>query len=272
MKFHSNSIAVPKRNVRNYAPRWWLGTAIALLSLRGFRLRRKERSSGVALLEASIAMLFLLPLTLGVWGLADQYLQWSRLSRIVDAHLYDGAVKPLTLDPNLGGNFGLASNDAVLENFVQALVAALRQDLAAEFPGQDAGNGSFMVEAGFARIAIDSQSGLAGTVQTYLRSAGILTVPGADLAKTDLTVEFNRLAQLPASTAQGAPSFLAAPSGLFGRGSAQDAHYLPISFVLGVRAFRGTDRGISGVALRHIGLEPIAYDWKVIILRGQLDL
>jgi len=236
--------------------------------IRSNRMEEGSRAAGLAMLEAVLVLALLLAMLLSGLALADMMARASGVHRMVDQHLYDGVIRPWQVrTAEIGGGMELEVNEAALTEWIAGVAVKVEEDLTARAVEAD----EYFVESAWARIPVDPLHGgvdPAG-MEVVQMVRGHFVPPATVLVRSDLEEEFRRLAG-SSEASGGAPSFLALPSGRFGRDDA--GQYLPVAFVVGLRVVRSVERGMTGAVLRELGVEPVVYDWRAIVLRGEFQM
>lgn len=234
-------------------------------------MKRASNNQGVAMLEFAVSATFLLLLVTGAFGLIDYVRRARAVNEQVELALSDDGIKPLTIALDVNGSGIFVRREAIRE-YLASVVAKVSQRLLplVESNGQQ---NNLYIDASYSVVHLDPDTGALVEVEQIetptLAHSGALTVPAQLSSKMDLSKEFLGIAQEkidPMSLA----ALLAVPSGSFGFADGSQ-HYLPISVLVGVRAFLSLKGSLAGEFMPLIGSNPILSGIKAVALRGELE-
>lgn len=225
-------------------------------------------SRGLGTLEFAASGMLLLTLIFGGFAAAMLIQSWVQLNYVVDKRLRDSTAQAFVLDSS-AVNLRLTVNEQTLEEYIDTLKSSLASDLSATAFASDLGIHGYFVESAYAVLEIDQESGEFKSISKFEASRqGQYRPRDGLLNKTDLRKEFLSSAQLTNGSASKA-SLYAIPSSRF---AAQDgqAHYLPYTVLVGVRAFSSLEGGAAGSLYSALLGEPATYSYKSVMLRGEV--
>lgn len=237
-----------------------------------------SQQGGVAVLEAAGWFLVLSLFFVGGFSFVDYLFRVRSLSSLVDAAVYDNAVRPYRLMPGTPGGAALNRDDLLqyMQKSVETLGAAVEAEL-----GHPArlGLSEYRVEGGYFLAHIDSQTGRL----LSLEGDGSWSTPRGSFGAIDLRARlrerFETLGQ-----AQGAPraeftgvSAVAIPTGYFLLRSADrgvnfaGAQFVDSSVAVGIAAAVSLERQYAGEVMRLSGQGETISDLKLVWLRGEFE-
>jgi len=229
------------------------------------RPKLRGAGGGFAAIETAGFVVIMLVFVLAAAGLVNYVQKVMLFSHAVDKYVFDQNIKPLAL--SAGGTWEIS--EGRLREKLPSLLEALKADLEEALPGDDFTPDRYLLQADFAAIDIDPQSGAGRGLITFagsLFSLGSLQVPGEILERADLQRQFQNLADLP-----GVPHPLAVPSGGFNVSGADQ--FVKATVLLGLRAFYTLEGTFTGNIVSQLGISSggMVFDYKVVTLRGEAE-
>ncbi|MCB0329434.1 MAG: hypothetical protein KDD70_07215 [Bdellovibrionales bacterium] len=234
-------------------------------------MRKIHPERGIALLELGTFSVVLFLFLLGVFVASDRYNHFGSAKRIVDRYLSDDAVKPLRfLRSNAG--FEIEVNAQALDDYTSAMVSAAAAEIAAIVARHELVD-SYTVQMGYRVVELDANSGTVQSVRPIECVEQHVTNHATSAQCAELDAVLLPYAQ---RTSPSGTSIYAVPSAFLGRqeqgsGALEEHQYLPFAVVIGLRVSWSLDP-LSGIASLDFGLPRIAFDEKVAVLRGELEL
>ena len=224
---------------------------------------------GLAALETAALLVLLLPLLFGALGLIDFVGTVMAVNAEVDKAVYENAAPPLRLEMQ-GNQVETIVETGTISRFVEdaaiAMESALRTRLGSDFPTP----ARYLIETQAVVIAVDEEAGtvIGQPQQIVAIRRGGLTPSGASERDTDLQAEFLRISArtLPGPTGQPI-ALVAVPGGTLGRD--QSAQFVNTAVLIGARAVVSLEETFPGELYAIVGGTPVAYDMKVVQLRGE---
>ncbi len=229
---------------------------------------RLIKQLGISSLEFAASGILLFTLVFGGFSTSLLIQNWIELNYLVDKRLHDTSMHPLQLDYSSGSS-GLRIDFAGLEGQIQNLLDQISADVRAGLDDPSLAEEGYFIETAYAVLEIDPQSGEFQSLSNYqARSSGSLIASLNLQRKSDLKEQFRKAAALKADSS-GKASLYAVPSALFSEISVQ-RQFLPQTVLIGVRAFVSLQGGATGSLYSALIGEPIIYNFKVAMLRGEV--
>jgi len=231
---------------------------------------RKITERGIGTFEAAAMMVILTTLLMSGAALSDFLYQVRALNNFTADILSDTHVKPLSLNNSMSGT-SIEVNSAALSQYLQDIVAQAEESIIAI---NGSTNPIYRIEAAYAVVSINPQTGVSEGLEqspfSEVVTAGSLSVPQADLQRTDLGTEFQRLSQVTAG--EGMLALHALPTPMLGYSQSHGGdRYINRMVIVGMRSFLSLEGTFTGQMFSMVGGNPLVSHHRANILRGNFS-
>lgn len=228
---------------------------------------------GIAIFEAAAILLLVLPVVIGVIGLIDFVTNVSSTSAALDKHLYEEGVRPFKR-PNNSLGAEIVVNQGAIESYLEQVVEQIALELTNQIGEEAITPDRYKIEAQAVLFNVQPSTGaLVSAVPTIIsqKSAGSYQPQGEAEQSTALEQKFVSYAQRYVLSPEGVEvAMIATPTGLYGR-AGSGAAFLDSAVLVGARVVLSLEESASGRLYAAVGGEALAYDSKVILLRGEIE-
>ncbi|MCB0317985.1 MAG: hypothetical protein KDD56_04455 [Bdellovibrionales bacterium] len=227
-----------------------------------------RKKNGIVILEFSIAMMMLFLILAGGIALSEKMFLLRKVQDIVNISLMELKTKPFKI-LNTRESVELQINQLGLESSIDQLIGSINQALERVklSEGLDAENFNYAVEAAYAVLEIDADSGaplgINPSPHSYYGLSGVPEVL-ADLSQSKRLR--TQLLNLSNQTHETGNSLYAIPSF-----SISDETYLHNSVLIGVNVALEAEESLIGQFLRLLSLDQITVYSQFKVLRGEVE-
>jgi len=134
-----------------------------------------KKNRGIATLEASLALLVVLPFFMGAISVIDYFSKIDALAKMVDKNIYDTAVKPLSFS-TITGTPQISVNQGEIQNYLQNTLQGIAAKLNDAFPATP-----HLIETAYAQVNVNPTTGVSSGISplpySWEASDGSLALP-----------------------------------------------------------------------------------------------
>jgi hypothetical protein len=244
-----------------------------MMECKLFRIR------GIAILEASGALLVIFTLLISSFGLVE-YMRISRnLGDLIDKYVYESAFKPYVINSEFNGQTAgtINLNKQGLEKYIDKISLNIGSDLESYLTHVTNNTQSgFIIESAYTELPINPDSGefvvLAQNLPVYSTFSGNTSLTGLLNKEIKLEDNFQSYATKTISTGKGAAvrSYYAIPNAGYNIKSSS-SNFLPSTVLVGVRAGVSLENTFIGGVLALLGRDAFLSEFKIVTLRGEIS-